>query len=297
MIWLRAELPSTSHPLLLPPPIVLLRTKAYMAMMRAAVPSTYCLAPPSGTPPSSTPLILPIPLPTSSPALLLPYTDRRTDVPEAELPPQKRLCIALGPRFEIKESSSALATRSTGGFRADYGFVATLDTEIRRDSDKEVGYEITDIYEDLDEIAEEIPATDVAELGQRMTNFVMTIRQDTDEIYVRLDDAQDDRLLMRLNLLHRDRRSYARTTRLIESEARASHEAWVQSMDASDMARSEAANYRRQAQLVEKMAPKKRTTRSSPSTTTTTTTPMTDEQLKTLISQGVADVLQNVMPP
>ncbi|GJR80691.1 putative reverse transcriptase domain-containing protein [Tanacetum coccineum] len=39
------------------------------------------------------------------------------------------------------------------------------------------------------------------------------------------------------------------------------------------------------------MAPKKRTTRSSPATTTTTTTPMTDEQLKTLISQGVADLL------
>nr|GEX92751.1 hypothetical protein [Tanacetum cinerariifolium] len=39
------------------------------------------------------------------------------------------------------------------------------------------------------------------------------------------------------------------------------------------------------------MAPKKRTTRSSPATTTPTTTPMTDEQLRTLIAQGVADVL------
>ncbi|GKB89037.1 putative reverse transcriptase domain-containing protein [Tanacetum coccineum] len=39
------------------------------------------------------------------------------------------------------------------------------------------------------------------------------------------------------------------------------------------------------------MAPKKRTTRSSPATTTTTTTPMTDDQLKALITQGVSDVL------
>nr|GEZ10035.1 hypothetical protein [Tanacetum cinerariifolium] len=39
------------------------------------------------------------------------------------------------------------------------------------------------------------------------------------------------------------------------------------------------------------MAPKKRTTRSSPATTTTTTTPMNDAQLKTLIAQGVADML------
>ncbi|GJY24568.1 retrovirus-related pol polyprotein from transposon TNT 1-94 [Tanacetum coccineum] len=38
------------------------------------------------------------------------------------------------------------------------------------------------------------------------------------------------------------------------------------------------------------MAPK-RTIRSSPAPTTTTTTPMTDEQLKTLIAQGVANVL------
>ncbi|GJV00910.1 reverse transcriptase domain-containing protein [Tanacetum coccineum] len=39
------------------------------------------------------------------------------------------------------------------------------------------------------------------------------------------------------------------------------------------------------------MTPKKRTKRSSPATTTTTTTPVTDAQLKTLIAQGVADML------
>ncbi|GJS48717.1 hypothetical protein Tco_0598838 [Tanacetum coccineum] len=66
-------------------------------------------------------------------------------------------------------------------------------------------------------------------------------KQDTYEIYGRLDDAQDDRLLIsgQLNLLRRDRRSHARTTRLMEGEARAFREAWVQSMDASDTARSE----------------------------------------------------------
>ncbi|GJZ49664.1 reverse transcriptase domain-containing protein [Tanacetum coccineum] len=39
------------------------------------------------------------------------------------------------------------------------------------------------------------------------------------------------------------------------------------------------------------MAPTRRTTRATPATTATTTTPMTDEQLRTLISQGVTDVL------
>ncbi|GJV90231.1 hypothetical protein Tco_1538044 [Tanacetum coccineum] len=84
-------------------------------------------------------------------------------------------------------------------------------------------------------------ATDVVGLSQRMTDFVTTVRQDTDKIYGRLDDAHDDRSLMsdQVNLLRRDRRANARTTRLMESEARISREAWVQSMDASDTARSE----------------------------------------------------------
>ncbi|GKG36552.1 hypothetical protein Tco_0444230, partial [Tanacetum coccineum] len=75
-----------------------------------------------------------------------------------------------------------------------------------------------------------------------MTNFITTIWQDLDEIYGQLDDVQDDKLLMsgQLNLLHRDRHSHARTDRLMEGEARASREAWVQSTDASDITRSEA---------------------------------------------------------
>ncbi|GJR64909.1 hypothetical protein Tco_0010974 [Tanacetum coccineum] len=67
-----------------------------------------------------TPPLLSIPLPTSSPPLLLPSTNCRVDVPEVTLPPRKRFCIAPGPRYEIGESSSAPTTRVTGGFRADY---------------------------------------------------------------------------------------------------------------------------------------------------------------------------------
>nr|GFA71892.1 hypothetical protein [Tanacetum cinerariifolium] len=132
----------------------------------------------------------------------LPSTSRREDVPEVTLPPRKRLRIALGPRFEVGESSSAPIARPTGGFRADYGFVATLNDEISRDPERE------------------------------------TI---TDEIYGRLDDAQDDRVLMsgQLNMLRRDRRDHARTSRLMETEIRISRQAWVQSMDASDTARAE----------------------------------------------------------
>ncbi|GJV35507.1 putative reverse transcriptase domain-containing protein [Tanacetum coccineum] len=129
------------------------------------------------TPPSGTPPLLPIPLPTSSTPLLLPSTDRRADRTEVCLPPQKRLCIALGLRYEVGESSSTPTARPTRGFRADYGFVATLDDEIRR-----------------------APATDDTELGQRMTEFVTMVRQDTDEIYVRLTKAQDARAVLSENM-------------------------------------------------------------------------------------------------
>ncbi|GKF88496.1 hypothetical protein Tco_0259373, partial [Tanacetum coccineum] len=52
MIRLRVESPFTSHTLPLPLPIVLPHTRSYVAMMRAAAPSTYILAPRSGMLPS-----------------------------------------------------------------------------------------------------------------------------------------------------------------------------------------------------------------------------------------------------
>ncbi|GKE55328.1 hypothetical protein Tco_1494513, partial [Tanacetum coccineum] len=72
MIRQRDESPSTSHSLPLPPPIILSYTRASVAIMRVAAPSTYILASRSETPPSGTPPLLPIPLPTPSPPLLLP---------------------------------------------------------------------------------------------------------------------------------------------------------------------------------------------------------------------------------
>ncbi|GKE65908.1 hypothetical protein Tco_1520069 [Tanacetum coccineum] len=222
MIWQRAESPSTSHSLPLPPPIILSHTRASVAMMRSAAPSTYILAsrsetPPSETSPSGTPPLLPIPLPTPSPPLLLPSTYRRADRPKVCLPPRKRLCIALGPRYKVRESSSA--PRPTGGFRADYGFVATLDAEIRRDPERDVGYGITDTWDEMLVGMPGAPATDDTELGRRMTEFATMVRQDTYEIYGRLDEAHDARGVLsgRLNLLQRDRCSHARQAQLMET--------------------------------------------------------------------------------
>ncbi|GJX51856.1 hypothetical protein Tco_0278701 [Tanacetum coccineum] len=209
MIRLRAEAPSTSHSLPLPPPIILSHTRLD--------------APSSGTPP-----LLPITLPTSSPPLHLFSTNRRADRPEVTLPPRKRLGITLGPRYEVGESSPSPTARPPGGFRVDYGFVATIDREIMRDLERDVGYGITDTWDEMlvDKLG--APATDDTELGRRMTKFTTRIRQDTDEIYTRLDDEQTERHLMagRLNMMYKDRHAYARIARLMEAEARMSREAW-----------------------------------------------------------------------
>ncbi|GKB78309.1 hypothetical protein Tco_0945204 [Tanacetum coccineum] len=114
MIRLRAEAASTSHSLPLPPPFILSPTR-------------------SDAPSSRIPQPLPISVPTSSPPLLLPSASCREDRPEVPLPPRKRLSVASGPRYEVGESSSAAAARPVGGLRADYGFVATMDREIRGD--------------------------------------------------------------------------------------------------------------------------------------------------------------------
>ncbi|GJW54200.1 hypothetical protein Tco_0098285 [Tanacetum coccineum] len=140
------------------------------------------------------PLPVSPPLPVSSPPPASPIRSL-----EVTLPPRKRLGIALGPRYEVGESSST-AARSTRGLRIDYGFVAT---------NGQGNY-----------------------AGSRER-----CRQDTDEIYTRLDDEQSERQLMagRLNMLYRDRCAHAHTARLMEAEARMSREAWGRSMDASDL--------------------------------------------------------------
>ncbi|GJR93237.1 hypothetical protein Tco_0265411 [Tanacetum coccineum] len=177
MIRMRAEAASTFHSLPLPPPFILSPTRPDASSL--------------GIPPP-----LPIPVPTSSPPLLLPSASRREDRPEVTLPPQKRLGITLGPRYEVGESSSAAAARPAGGLRADYGFVATMDKDVRRDPEREVRYGITDSWDEIVETLQGAPVSTDTELGRHMTSFKTRVRQDMDEVYTRLDDEQSQRKLL-----------------------------------------------------------------------------------------------------
>ncbi|GJX47753.1 hypothetical protein Tco_0272943 [Tanacetum coccineum] len=102
-------------------------TEALIVAVAAALPSSS--PPPSPLTPLSSPLPQipspplplpspPLPLPAPSSPLLLPATDRREDVPEADMPPRK-------------------------------SFVDTMDATPGRPMSREVGYGITDVWDDM----------------------------------------------------------------------------------------------------------------------------------------------------
>ncbi|GJU32680.1 hypothetical protein Tco_1176269 [Tanacetum coccineum] len=95
---------------------------------------------PSPPPPVPSP---PLPLLVPSSPLLLPSTDCKDDIPKADLPPQKRLCLtAPTPRFEIGETSTAATAR-----------------QAKRPMSREVGYGITDTWDELVDAIQKIAPT------------------------------------------------------------------------------------------------------------------------------------------
>ncbi|GJW07002.1 hypothetical protein Tco_1569425 [Tanacetum coccineum] len=133
----------------------------------------------------------PLPLPTSSPPLQLLSSDRRADRPEITLPPRKRLGIDLGLRCEVGESSAAAAARPIGGYRADYGFVGTMDTEIRQQRAEEVSYGIRYVWVDPREAVEEVAPMTLKGVNTRVTELAAVQEQDTQDIYAVIGDTQD----------------------------------------------------------------------------------------------------------
>ncbi|GJX00108.1 hypothetical protein Tco_0184021, partial [Tanacetum coccineum] len=196
-IRLRASSLSTHHPLHpslpLPPP-----------------PSSLHLPPhvPTSLPLPSSPLL---PLPAS---LFIPLpVDHRKDIPEAGLPPRKRLCLtALTSWYEVGESSTA-APRPTGGHRVDYRFIGTMDAETRRQRAEEVGYGIRDVWVD---------PRDRACCGSRARHT---------GYYVVIEDTQDrqTQLFQRVDRLVEDRQFHQEVALLLDQEALASREAWAHS--------------------------------------------------------------------
>nr|GFA94411.1 hypothetical protein [Tanacetum cinerariifolium] len=178
---------------------------AYRMIARISIPAPipFPPLPPILSPPS--PVLLPAPPPspirslgyraamirlrdetasTSSPPLQLPSASRREDRPEVTLPPRKR--------------------------------------EIMRDPEREIGYGITDSWDEIMETLQGAPVSTNTELGGYVREFETRVRQDTNEIYMRLDDKQTERQLLAgwLNMLFRDRRAHMSEIRELQAADR-----------------------------------------------------------------------------
>ncbi|GJS50353.1 hypothetical protein Tco_0600474 [Tanacetum coccineum] len=81
----------------------------------------------------------------------------------------------------------------------------------------------------------EYAPTTLEGVNQRVTKLATTVKQDTNEFYVRFEDAQDDRAFLkaRVNALFRDRRFHHHTTMLLDREATYARRAWTSSKDRS----------------------------------------------------------------
>ncbi|GJW82204.1 hypothetical protein Tco_0146179, partial [Tanacetum coccineum] len=123
-----AEVASAPAPSLLPPSFLSprirpLSPRALAAEMRDVASSLHHSLHPSGTP-----SLLPIPPPA-------PSASRRAEIPEADMPLQKRLLLTTPrPSREVGESSVASTARQPGPTMAhgvDCGFVNTMETRFR----------------------------------------------------------------------------------------------------------------------------------------------------------------------
>ncbi|GKE81366.1 hypothetical protein Tco_1551366, partial [Tanacetum coccineum] len=148
------------------------------------------------------------------------------DIPEAELPPHKRLCpTASTSRYKVEEILTA-ALRPTGGHRADYGFIGTMGAEIRRQRAKEVGYGIRDVWVDLTKTVEEVAPTTLEGVNARVTELAAVQEQDTQDVHFHYE-----------------------TARLLDRDALISREAWAHSVGLSSAVHYELQAYRTHTQM------------------------------------------------
>ncbi|GJY35110.1 hypothetical protein Tco_0420488 [Tanacetum coccineum] len=140
----------------------------------------------------------------------LPSPVHETEMPEICLPLRKRPCRTTpGPGYEVGESSAAEAAsyyswswiRGRGEFAVDtarqvgpaiaradlYGFADMLDDAPGCQTSKELGYGITDTWDDLVGAIQEIASTTLEGVNQRVIELVTTVDQEDEIIYSQLD--------------------------------------------------------------------------------------------------------------
>nr|GFA23166.1 hypothetical protein [Tanacetum cinerariifolium] len=112
------------------------------------------------------------------------------------------------PALRVRESSAAAAARPIEGRRADYGFVGSVEAEIRRSIAEDIGYGIRDTWIDPRDVAEEEALTTLEGVNTRV-----------------------------------DSQYHYETSRLVDQEAIVSREAWAHSIGLSSAVHFELQGY------------------------------------------------------
>ncbi|GJW63925.1 hypothetical protein Tco_0115809 [Tanacetum coccineum] len=151
------------------------------------------------------------PAPADSVVVALPATDQSPSAEETE-------------SFETNKSTATTPPHPVYRVTARISIPTPVPTPVWSDAETRGGYVITDSWDEIVETLQGAPVSTDTEWGRHMTAFETRVRQDTYEIYTRLDDEQSQRQLLagRLNMLFRDRRAHAYTRHLMETEAKLS---------------------------------------------------------------------------
>nr|GFB69239.1 hypothetical protein [Tanacetum cinerariifolium] len=127
------------------------------------------------------------------------YPDDHDDDEEEEEPSgddaneeDEELSIVHCPGYEVRESSVAAAARPIEGCRADYGFVDSVEVEIRRRRAEDIEYGSRDTWIDLRDVGEEEALTTLEGVNTRITELAIVQEQDTQDIYGVMEDTQGE---------------------------------------------------------------------------------------------------------
>nr|GEW04948.1 putative reverse transcriptase domain-containing protein [Tanacetum cinerariifolium] len=237
-------------------------------------------------------------------AAKLRWRAEREEIPEADLPLRKRLCTAHTGTYELRESSAAAAARLREPVRDDlYRFVDTVEQgEGSTPAAMEVGYSITDTWDDLVGAIQETAPTTVEGVNQRSMDASDAARSGVIALHTQVS-AQRTEIT---NLRAADRR-FQTTVRTQQEEIRelqATHhklqEQFIQALTALKSCQTQLTEALGCIQILEaarvpaqpeKMAPKRITRANPATTTTTTTTSVTVAKLEALVEQGIAKAL------
>nr|GFB19553.1 hypothetical protein [Tanacetum cinerariifolium] len=193
----------------------------------------------------------------------------------------ERIGIALGPGYEIGESSSTATARPAGGLRADYSFIATMDREIMHDPEREserqlLAGRLNMLFRDR-------------RVHAYIHHMMETEARLSREAWVRSTDASDlvcgEVMSLRTTVL--GQMTEIKELHTIDHK----RQIVISEMLRADHRRStEIIGLRTALQGQKQMAPR-RTTRSTADQETVNATTVTNAQLQTMINQGVTATL------